>query len=115
MSELSSMFQKKILAAVSLGVRLNQMIGGVVSGDFEVFVVRPGEMFHGGMMEEDTDGSGDGPPVQGTAGGTETVQTVLCTSEFGLTKWVQLGTGEKETKTVIKAKVILESFLDSEN
>jgi hypothetical protein len=30
-------------------------------------------------------------------------------------KWVQVGTGEKETKTVIKAKVILESFLDGEN
>ena len=112
MSELSSMFEKKILTAVSLAVRLNQMIGGVVSGDFEVFVVRPGEMFQGGMMEEDTDGSGDG--VQGTPGETETAQTVLCTSEFGLTKWVQLGAG-KETKTVIKAKVILESFLDIEN
>jgi len=28
---------------------------------------------------------------------------------------VQLGTGEKETKTVIKAKVTLESFLDPKN
>ena len=107
------MFEKKILTAVSLAVRLNQMIGGVVSGDFELFVVPPGETFHGGTMVEDTDGSGDG--VQGTPDGTEAAQTVLCASEFGLTKLVQLGTGEKETKTVIKAKVILESFLDTEN
>ncbi|KAF8552290.1 hypothetical protein OG21DRAFT_1511663 [Imleria badia] len=109
MSELSSMFENKILTAVSLAGRLNQMIGGVVSGDFEVFVVRPGETFQGGYMEEDTDGSGNG--LQGTP----TAKTVLCTSELGLTKRVQLGTGEKETKMVIKAKVILESFLDNEN
>ena len=75
------MFEKKVLTAVSLAVRLSQMIGGVVSGDFEVFVVRPGETFHGGIMEEDTDGSEDG--VQGTPGGTETAQTVLCTSILG--------------------------------
>lgn len=85
------------------------MIGGVISGDFEVFFVRPGETFHWGIMEEDTDGSGE------MQGGTGTPQAVLCTSEMGLIKRVQPGTGEKETKTVIKAKVILESFLDTED
>ena len=84
----------------------------VVSGDFGVLVVRPGEMFRCETMEEESDGSGGG--VQVALDGAETSQTVLCTSELGLTKWVQLGTGEKKTKPVIKAKVILESFLDVE-
>lgn len=107
------MFGNKILSAVSLAGRLNEMIGGVISGDFEVFIVRPGETFHGGIMEEDIDGSGE--EVQGTPSGTGTAQTVLCTSELGLTKRIQLGTGKKETKMVIKAKVILESFLDTKD
>ena len=106
------MFEDKILTAVSLAGRLNQMTNGVVSGDFEVLVVRPGETFHCETMEEESDGNGGG--VQVTSDGAETSQTVLCTSELGLTKRVQLGTGEKETKPVIKAKVILESFLDIE-
>lgn len=101
------MFETNILSAVSLAERLNQMIGGVISGDFEVFIVRPSTTFHEEMMQEDMDGSGTGK-----------AQTVLCTSELGLTKRVQLGMGEEketETKMVIKAKVILESFLDGES
>lgn len=61
-------------------------------------------------MEEESDDTG----VQATPGGAGTSQTVLCISELGLTKRVQLGTGAKETKPVIKAKVILELFLDIE-
>lgn len=111
MSRLSSMFENKILSAVLLAGRLNQMISGVTSGDFEVFVVRPGETFHWGIMEEDMNGSGE------MQDGTGTPQAVLCTSEIGLIKRVQPGTAEKETKTktMIKAKVILESFLDTED
>lgn len=110
-AQLSPTLEKKILSAVTLAGRLNQMIGEVVSGDFEVFVVRPGEKFHEGRME-DIDDSANGVP--GTPGGTP--QTVLCTSELGLTKRIQLGTGERETTTVIKAKVVPESFLlDTEN
>ncbi|KAI9569156.1 hypothetical protein HD554DRAFT_2093559 [Boletus coccyginus] len=103
-AQLSPTFEKKILSAVTLAGRLNQMIGEVVSGDFEVF-------FHEGRMEDIDDSANDVPR---TPGGTP--QTVLCTSELGLTKWIQLGTGERETTTVIKAKVVPESFLlDTEN
>ena len=106
------MFEAKILIAISLAGRLNQMIGSVVSGNFEVFVMQPGEKFHEEIMEQDSDD--DGGAARGTSSGTKTAQTILCTSELGLTKLLQLAMGEKETKTVIKAKVILESFLHTE-
>ena len=112
-SQLSPMFENKISTVVSLACQLNQMMNEVVSGDFEALVVRPGETFHCETMKEESDGSGGG--VQATSDGAETSQTVLCTSELGLTKRIQLGTGEKETKLVIKAKVILESFLDTKD
>ena len=44
---LLEVLETRILTVVLLAVRLNQM-GGVVSGDLEVSVVRPGEMFHRG-------------------------------------------------------------------
>jgi len=87
------------------------MIGEVVSGNFKVFIVRPGDTFHGGTMEDIDNSTAD---VPGMSGGTP--QTVLCVSELGLTKRIQLGTGERETTTVIRAKVVPESFLlDAEN
>ena len=62
-------------------------------------------------MEEELDGTG----VQAMSCGAEASQTVvLCTSELGLMKRVQLGTGKKGMKLVIRAKVILKSFLDIE-
>ncbi|KAG9313674.1 hypothetical protein JVU11DRAFT_6019 [Chiua virens] len=106
--EFSSMFKAKILSAVVLAGRLNQLVAGVLSGDFEVFVVQPGESFQAGIMDEVTDGSRD--EVQDSGKG----QTVVCTNELGLVKWVEIGTKEKEMRTVVKAKVILESFWDAD-
>lgn len=102
------MFENKISSVVSLAGRLNQMISGVISGDFEVFVVQPGETFRSEIMDDMDDS-------EGTQGGTGTAQAILCTSEMGLAKRVQLGTGKKETKTVMKAKVLFESFLDTKD
>ena len=63
--------------------------------DFEVFVARPGETFNGGSME-DTEGTQEA--------------AVLCTTSIGLIKRVPLETGE--SVVALKAKVMLESFLD---
>ena len=77
------------------------MIGEVVSIDFEVIVVRPVQMFEETTMEDVDD------PRE-----TPTGQKVLCSTELGMMKRVQLESGDNDKLTVIKAKVILESFLD---
>ena len=79
------------------------MIGEVVSIDFEVIVVRPVQMFEETTMEDVDD------PRE-----TPTGQKVLCSTELGMTKRVQLESGDNDKLTVIKAKVILESFLDGQ-
>ena len=91
-SELSSILEIKILSTVSLARCLNQMINGVISGDFGVFVVRPGERFHEETMVN-LDGSGD--EVHGMRGEIGRAKVVLCTGELGLTSRVQLGTGRR--------------------
>jgi hypothetical protein len=77
------------------------MIGEVVSADFEVLVVRPVQMFEEATMEDMDDPRG-----------TATGQKVLCSTELGMTKRMQVESGEKGRLTVMKAKVFLESFLD---
>ena len=77
------------------------MIGEVVSIDFEVIVVRPVQMFEETTMEDMDDPRG-----------TPTGQKVLCSTELGMTKRVQLESGGKDRLTVMKTKVLLESFLD---
>lgn len=93
---------------VNLAGRLNKMFDEVISSDFEVFVVRPGEKFDGKKME-DTDG------IQ--AGIQET--PALCTTHLGLIKRIPVGTlwerGKKQKMVVLKAKVLLESFFDTED
>ena len=64
--------------------------------------MQPGEKFHEEIIEQDSDGDGD--VARGMSSGTETTQTVLCTSELVSTKLVQLGVGKKETKTVIRPR-----------
>ena len=86
------MLETKILSTVSLAGRCNQMVNGIVSNDFEVFVMSPGERPHEEMMV-DLDGSGD--EVHGTPGEVGRAKVVLCTGEPGLTKRVQLGTGRR--------------------
>lgn len=104
----TSKFQERITLLVELAVRLNMMLDEVLSS--EVFVVRPGEAFEGEKMEaaEDSDQAGiqEGP--------------VLCTMELGLARWIpgeapvlELEKEKKQKVVVLKAKVLLESFLDT--
>ena len=95
---------------MSIAGQLNKMIGEIVSADFQVLVVRPVQIFEETTMEDDMDDSGEG---QGVPSGTARGQKVLCSTQLGMVKQTQLESGDKDRLTVIKAKVILESFLDA--
>jgi hypothetical protein len=85
---------------ISIAGQFSKMIGEVVSADFEVLVVRPLQIFEETAMEDV-----DGPC------GTATGEKVLCSTELGMTKRVQMESGGEDRLTVMKAKVILESFI----
>lgn len=103
----TSRFDEKIRLLVELAGRLSQMFDEVISSDFEVFIGLPGEKFKEKMMEDADDGQ---------AGTKES--SLLCTTHIGLTKRVPVGTlwekGKKQKIVVLKAKVLLESFLNAE-
>ena len=82
------------------------MLETMISSDFEVFIAQPGEKFEDAMMEN-TDGD--------QAGFKEEV--VLCATHLGLVKRMPMGTspwekGDKRKTALLKAKVLLQSFLD---
>ncbi|KAF8552292.1 hypothetical protein OG21DRAFT_1416382 [Imleria badia] len=108
LSKVTTKFGEKITSLVELAGRLGKMFDEVISSDFEVFIVRPGEKFDDKMMEDmdgDQAGIQEGP--------------VLCTTHLGLIKRMPMGTslwerGKKQKVTVLKAKVLLESSLNME-
>ena len=104
-SKVSSQFGDKVTSIISIAGQFNKMIGEVVSADFEVLVVRPVQMFEETTMEDDIDN-------QEVPSGTATGQKVLCSTQLGLTKRVQMESGYKDRFMVMKAKVILESFVE---
>ena len=73
------------------------MVSGMISGDFEVFAVRPGTTFDRESMVD----------MNEDQRGTGAAQIVLCVSRVGLRKKM----GEK-TVMLTKAEVVLKSFLD---
>ena len=99
-------FRDKVSSIIKLAGQFSKMIGAVVSSDFEVMAIRPDEMFEETTMEEDKDNYDE--VENGTAAG----QKVLCSTQLGLVKRVPLELREKRTLQVMKAKVLLESFLD---
>ncbi|KAI9569171.1 hypothetical protein HD554DRAFT_2020913 [Boletus coccyginus] len=107
-SKVTSKFEQKIALLVELAGRLNKLFDEVISSDFEILVVRPGEKFESKNME-DTDSDQAG--LQDAS--------VLCATHLGLIKRVPVGTlwekGRKQKMTALKAKVLLESFLDTED
>jgi len=105
-SKISSQFGDKVASIISIAGQLSKMIGQVASADFEVLFVRPVQMFEGTTMEDDFDEG------QGVPSGTATGQKVLCSTQLGLTKRMQLESGDRDWLTIVKAKIILESFLD---
>lgn len=110
MSAIASKFKERITLLVTLAGRLGKMFDEVISSDFEVFLARPRDGFEGKDMEASDEGQA-GVPQEGSA--------VLCTTHLGLIKQVPVGTlwekGEKQQVMVLKAKVLLESFLDTED
>ena len=76
------------------------MVSGMISGDFEVFAVRPGAPF-------DRESMVDMNEDQVTPRGTRGAQIVLCVSRVGLRKKM-----EEKTIVLTKAEVVLKSFLD---
>jgi hypothetical protein len=87
---------------------LSKMFDEVTSSDFEVFIAGPGEKFEDKMME---DADGDQAGIQEAS--------VLCATHLGLIKRLPVGTlwekGKKQKITVLKAKVLLESLLNTED
>ena len=104
-SKVSSEFGDKVTSIISIAGQFSKMIGEVVSADFEVLVVRPVQMFEETTMEDDIDD-------QEVPSGMAMDQKVLCSTQLGLTKRVQMESGDKDWFTVMKAKVILESFVE---
>ena len=104
-----SRFGDKVSLIIKLAGQFSKMIGEVVSGDFEVMAIRHDRVFEETTMEEDKD---DYDKKHGLANGTAAGQKVLCSTQLGLVKRVPLESGKKKTVSVMKAKVLLESFLD---
>jgi len=98
-SKLSSEFSEKILSIISHAGKFRDMVSGMISGDFEVFMVQPGATFDGESMVDMNEDPG-------TRRGTGAAQIVLCGSRVGLRKRM----GEKII-TLTKAQVVLKSFL----
>ena len=91
-------FEENLRSIVSLARSLREKVAGMVSGDFEVLAVHPGQEF----KEADMCLMGGERPPTGSAG------TVLCMTQAGLTKWMPEGPkGEKMRTTVMKAEVVL--------
>ncbi|KAG8215926.1 hypothetical protein J3R82DRAFT_7900 [Butyriboletus roseoflavus] len=99
MSKVSSQFGDKVSSITSIAGQFSKMIGEVVSADFEVLAVGPSETFEASTMEKD---GGDGKAGRTAAGGK-----VLCTTDLGMRKRVQLVSGKSDTLTLIKSKVVL--------
>lgn len=105
-SKLSS-FEDKVLSIIMIAGQFSKMIGEVVSADFGVTAPQPLHTFEETTMEQE-----DVDDDQGKANGTAAGQKLLCSTQLGMTKRMQRETGKKDTWTVIKAKVVLQSFLD---
>ena len=103
-----SPFEDKVLSIVSIAGQFSEMIGKVVSADFAVTAPLPLQVFEETTMEEDVD---DYDKDHGKGSKAAASQKVLCSTQLGMTKRVQRES-EKETLVVVKAKVVLESFLD---
>ena len=103
-----SSFKDQLLSIISTAGQFSEMIDKVVSADFAVTAPPPLQAFEETTMErEDVDDYDDKGKINGVAAG----QKVLCSTQLGMMKRVQRESG-KETLTVVKAKVLLESFLD---
>ena len=100
-----SNFGDRISFILSTAGNFSKIAGEIISTDFNVFVTRPAEKFDGTMMEVD---EGQRIPSR-----TATNQKVLSSTHLGLTKRIRLESGREDTSTVVKAKVVLESLLDS--
>ena len=107
-SNVTFKFEEKITLLVELAGLLGKMFDEVISSDFEVFIAGPGEKFEDKTME---DADGDQAVIQEAS--------VLCVTHLGLIKRLPVGTlwerGKKKKITVLKAKVLLESFLNAED
>ena len=98
-SKLSSEFRKKVSTIVSHAGTFVNMISGVISGDFETFVVQSGARFDRESMVDMNAGE-----VALRRTGED--QTVLCVSRVGLRKRM----GDKSIM-LTQAQVVLKSFL----
>jgi len=104
-SKVTSKLEEKITLLVELAGLLNKTLCEVISSNFEVFIAVPGEKFEDELME---DANSDQPGIQEAP--------VLCATHLGLTKRLPPGSlWGKKTITVLKSKVLLESFLNTED
>ena len=93
--EIASEIERKITSLVKLAGSLQMMLEE--ASGFQVFIARSGETFDHAEFEVE---NGQGEPV-------------LCATSIGLIKEMPSGVGQSERVMVLKAKVLLKSFLDS--
>ena len=104
-SKITSQFEEKITSLVRLAGSLQMMLEN--ASDFKVFIAPSGGRFDDAEFEDENADDAEGVITQGGL--------VLCATSIGLIKQVPSGVGQKERVMVLKAKVLLESFLDSLN
>ena len=102
-SKIASQFEEKITSLVRLAGSLQVMLEN--ASDFKVFIAQSGGKFDSAEFEDENAEDTEGVITQGGL--------VLCATSIGLIKQVLPGVGQKEKVMVLKAKVLLESFLDS--
>ena len=100
--KIASQFEEKITSLVELAGRLQMMFKQ--KSDFKVFIARSGKKFDNTQFEDENADDTEGVITQGAL--------VLCTTSIGLIKQMPSEMGQKERVMVLKAKVLLESFLD---
>ena len=98
---IASEIEKKITSLVELAGSFQMMLEE--ASGFEVFIARFGGEFDGAEFEDESADDTQGVVTQGGL--------VLCATSIGLIRQMPSGVGQRET--VLKAKVLLESFLDS--
>ena len=102
-SKIASQFEEKITSLARLAGSLQIMLEN--ASDFKVFLAQSGGRFDGAEFEDENADDTEGIITQGGL--------VLCATSIGLIKQMPSGVGQKERVMVLKAKVLLESLLDS--
>ena len=102
-SRIASQFEEKITSLVSLAGSLRMILEKASA--FKVFIARSDGEFNGAKFEDENADDTEGVITQSGP--------VLCATSIGLIKQMPSEMGQGEKVVVLRAKVLLESFLEN--